>query len=76
MLCDVQEPVQAELKRDGLLELIGEALVFNDANDVLAAYKALPPQADPAPAAPATPRRTKARTTPVPPQKRSPTADV
>ncbi len=49
VLCDVQEPVRAELRRDGLLELIAEALVFDDANDVLAAYKALPPQADPAP---------------------------
>ena len=49
VLCDVQEPVRAELKRDGLLELIGEGLVFDDTNDVLAAYRALPPQVDPAP---------------------------
>jgi SulP family sulfate permease len=43
VLCDVQEPVQAELKRDGLLELIGDAMVFADVNDVLRAYEALPP---------------------------------
>ena len=43
VLSDVQEPVQAELKRDGLLELIGEGLIFDDMDDVLRAYEALPP---------------------------------
>ena len=42
MLCDVQGPVQAELKRDGLLELIGDAFVFEGVSDVLRAYEALP----------------------------------
>jgi SulP family sulfate permease len=46
VLCDVQDPVRAELKRDGLLGLIGEARIFEDANDVLRAFKALPPAAE------------------------------
>ncbi len=41
----MQEPVKAELERDGLLELIGEGLVFDDANEALRAYRALPPVA-------------------------------
>ena len=46
VLCDVQDPVRAELKRDGLVELIGEARIFEDANDVLRAFKARPPAGD------------------------------
>jgi high affinity sulfate transporter 1 len=42
VLCDVQEPVQAELKRDGLLELVGDGLVFEGVRDVLRAYTSLP----------------------------------
>ena len=53
---DVQEPVLAELKRDGLLEVIGEAHVFEGVGDVLRAYQALPVAAEKtgaeAPAAP------------------------
>ena len=39
---DVQEPVLAELKRDGLLEVIGEDHVFEGLGDALRAYQALP----------------------------------
>ena len=42
-LSDVQEPVMAELRRDGLLEIIGEEHVFDTPADVLRAYRALPP---------------------------------
>jgi hypothetical protein len=35
----------AELQRDGLLDLIGKEHVFTGAQDMLAAYKALPPRA-------------------------------
>jgi len=53
---DVQEPVLAELKRDGLLEVIGEDHVFEGAGDVLRAFQALPVAAEKAggetPAAP------------------------
>jgi SulP family sulfate permease len=42
VLCDVQEPVQAELKRDGLLELVGDGLVFEGVRDVLRAYTSPP----------------------------------
>jgi sulfate permease, SulP family len=45
VVCDVQEPLRAELKRDGLLELIGEESIFADVNEVLRAYRALPPAA-------------------------------
>jgi SulP family sulfate permease len=41
--CAVQEPVLAELKRDGLLETIGEQHVFDAPDDMLRAYRALPP---------------------------------
>ena len=41
--CSVQEPVLAELKRDGLLEIIGENHVFDASADMLRAYRALPP---------------------------------
>ena len=41
--CAVQEPVLAELKRDGLLEIIGEEHLFHAPADVLRAYRALPP---------------------------------
>ena len=40
----VAEPVMAELQRDGLLDLIGKEHVFTGAQDMLAAYKALPPR--------------------------------
>ncbi len=43
VLCDVQDPVRAELERDGLVELVGASRIFEDANDVLRAFKALPP---------------------------------
>jgi MFS superfamily sulfate permease-like transporter len=42
-LCDVQEPVMKELRRDGLLEIIGEEHVLATPADVLRAYRALPP---------------------------------
>jgi MFS superfamily sulfate permease-like transporter len=42
-LCDVQEPVMKELRRDGLLEIIGEEHVLDTPADVLRAYRALPP---------------------------------
>ena len=45
VVCDVQDPVQAELKRDGLFDLIGDKFVFADVNDVLRAYTALPASA-------------------------------
>ena len=60
VICDLQDPVADELKRDGLLELIGDALILDDMNDVLRAYRALPPAAtddpgrSPAPSGPAT----------------------
>jgi SulP family sulfate permease len=41
--CAVQEPVLAELKRDGLLEIIREEHVFDAAADMLRAYRALSP---------------------------------
>ncbi len=41
VLCDVQEPVLAEMKKDGLVDLIGEQHFFGDTDDVLKAYKAL-----------------------------------
>ena len=41
VLCDVQEPVLAEMKKDGLVDLIGEQHFFGDTDDVLRAYKAL-----------------------------------
>jgi sulfate permease, SulP family len=41
VLCDIQDPVRAEMKKDGLLEIIGEEHVFADTDDVLAAYQAL-----------------------------------
>jgi high affinity sulfate transporter 1 len=45
----VAEPVMAELQRDGLLDLIGEEYVFTGAQDMLAAYKALPARTAAAP---------------------------
>ncbi len=39
VLCDVADPVRAELKRDGLLDLIGPQRVFGDTDDVIRAYK-------------------------------------
>ena len=45
----VAEPVMAELQRDGLLDLIGKEHVFTGAQDMLAAYKALPPRTAAAP---------------------------
>ena len=43
VLCDVQSPVLAELRRDGLIELLGEAHLFDAPQDVLAAYGQEPP---------------------------------
>jgi len=55
---DIQEPVLAELKRDGLLEIIGEDHVFEGVGDALRAYRGLPAAsgepAGPASASPAT----------------------
>jgi sulfate permease, SulP family len=45
VVCDVQSLVLAELKRDGLFELLGEEHVFDAAPDVLAAYEQEPPSA-------------------------------
>jgi high affinity sulfate transporter 1 len=39
VLCDVTEPVQAELRRDGLLDLVGEGNLFPDTDDVIRAYR-------------------------------------
>jgi len=44
--CAVQEPVLAELKRDGLLEIIGEEHLFHAPADVLRAYRTLPADTD------------------------------
>jgi MFS superfamily sulfate permease-like transporter len=49
VMSDVAEPVMAELQRDGLLDLIGKEHVFTGAQDMLAAYKALPPRVDATP---------------------------
>jgi high affinity sulfate transporter 1 len=51
--CDVQGPVHAQLERDRLLDLIGDGFVFADVNDVLRAYRALPPAARDDPGRPA-----------------------
>jgi sulfate permease, SulP family len=48
----VPPPALAELKKDGLIEVIGEDHIFADMSEVLAAYGALPPAGD-APGAPA-----------------------
>jgi MFS superfamily sulfate permease-like transporter len=42
VLCDVQDPVRAELERDGLLELIGADHVFDGPGEALQAYRGLP----------------------------------
>jgi SulP family sulfate permease len=39
VVCDVPDPVLAELDRDGLLELIGERHLFADVREVLVAYE-------------------------------------
>ena len=39
VLCDVSGPVLGELKRDGLLDLIGPEHLFGDTDDVIKAYK-------------------------------------
>ena len=39
----VPAPAMAELKKDGLLEVIGEEHVFDDFHQMIAAYRALPP---------------------------------
>jgi MFS superfamily sulfate permease-like transporter len=44
VMSDVAEPVMAELQRDGLLDLIGKEHLFESAQDVLAAFKGLPPR--------------------------------
>jgi len=38
VLCDVADPVRAELKRDGVLDLVGEENVHPDTDDVVRAY--------------------------------------
>lgn len=47
VLCDVPDPVLDELRRDGVLAMIGEDKVFVNKGAVLAAYRALPPVALP-----------------------------
>jgi SulP family sulfate permease len=42
ILCDVDDPVLAELERDGLIELIGKANIYDGVQDVLAGFKARP----------------------------------
>ena len=39
VFCDLQAPVRAELKRDGLLDVIGEQHIYGDVDDVLDAYR-------------------------------------
>jgi sulfate permease, SulP family len=40
VICDLQEPVRAEFRRDGLLDMVGRDCVFGDTDDVLDAYSA------------------------------------
>jgi hypothetical protein len=49
VICDVQGPVMDELRRDGLIDLIGEEHLFDDPSAVLAAYPNLPPEAQTTP---------------------------
>ncbi len=42
VICDIPDPVLAELKRDELLGVIGDENVFADVQDVLEAYQARP----------------------------------
>jgi high affinity sulfate transporter 1 len=43
VLCDVADPVMNELRRDGLLDVIGADKVFVNKGAALAAFRALPP---------------------------------
>ena len=47
VLCDVSDPVRGELRRDGLLDLIGREYVYGDTDDVIRAYKAATGISDP-----------------------------
>ena len=38
VLCDVADPVLAELRRDGLLDIVGAENVHPDTDDVVKAY--------------------------------------
>lgn len=38
VLCDVADPVRAELRRDGVLDIVGEEHVYFDTDDVIKAY--------------------------------------
>jgi high affinity sulfate transporter 1 len=39
VLCDVTDPVRTELRRDGLLDVIGPERVYGDTDDVIRAYR-------------------------------------
>jgi MFS superfamily sulfate permease-like transporter len=57
VLCQVSDPVRAELERDGLIDAIGTDRLFETIADVVEAFKARPqdPEHDPRPPAEATP---------------------